>query len=167
MTISSARGCESKSHCWPPPSFRQLIIASNIWSPLDNIGTVKAIAAKYKFSTRLQGTIVGWDEAKRQVAEKIVKKPMPKVSVSGDVETTRQPRPRRTFHARSADDPEKGSVEDGEEARRFMVARSLGLDKLHQEDLHMYKLLQEQYNYTTIDHGSNCKSDGRKVFSPV
>lgn len=22
----------------------------------------------------------------------------------------------------------------------------------------MYKLLQEQYNYTTIDHGSNCKS---------
>lgn len=30
--------------------------------------------------------------------------------------------------------------------------------QIDEEDLDMYKLLQEQYNYTTIDHAPNCKS---------
>lgn len=119
---------------------------------------MKAIAGKYKFSTRLQGTIIGWDEARRQVAEKIPKEPIHGASKPCDAVTSR-PRTRRTFHVKSPPDPEKGFADDDEAARRATVARSLGLDKLHQEDLHMYKLLQEQYNYTTIDHGSNCKSN--------
>lgn len=135
-----------------------LIIASNIWGPLTNVDIVKAIAAKYKFSTRLQGTIVGWDEARRQVAQKLPKKSKQKVSRPANLEDPIPgPRKRRTLHHRS-NDPEKGSPDDGEATQQVEIARSLGLDKLHEEDLHMYKLLQEQYNYTTIDHGSNCKS---------
>lgn len=139
--------------------FHLLIIASNIWGPLANVSIVKAIAAKYKFSTRLQGTIIGWDEARRQVAQKLPKKSKQKVSRPENLgDPILGPRKRRTFHHRS-NDPEKGSPDEGEATKEVEIARSLGLDKLHEEDLHMYKLLQEQYNYTTIDHGSNCKSE--------
>lgn len=135
-----------------------LTIASNIWGPLANVGIVNAIAAKYNFSTRLQGTIIGWDEARRQVAKKLPKKPKSRASRPANPgDPMPGPRRRRTFHHRK-DDLENGSSDDGEPTVQIEIARSLGLDKLHEEDLQMYKLLQEQYNYTTIDHGSNCKS---------
>lgn len=70
-----------------------------------------------------------------------------------------RPKSRRTLH--KSPDPEIGAFDDGEASRRAAVAKDLGLDKLHQEDLHMYRLLQEQYNYTTIDHGSNCELKNR------
>lgn len=157
MTRSCAPGCESFPKpltCSPPAqilALTWLTMFSNIWSPLANVGIVKAIANKYKFSTRLQSSIIGWDEARRQVAEKLPKKPIRKIVRPVDA----RPKPRRTFHR--PPDPERGAIDDGEASRRAAVAKDLGLDKLHQEDLHMYRLLQEQYNYTTIDHGSNCE----------
>lgn len=56
---------------------------------------------------------------------------------------------------------ERGIVDDEKQHGRVTsaaaaVQRLVG--KIDEEDLDMYKLLQEQYNYTTIDHAPNCKS---------
>lgn len=154
-----APGCESTGRLQSnlPQRLTGLTsLSSNIWSPLKNVRIVKAIANKYKFSTRLQGTIIGWDEARRQVAEKLSKEPTQKSPKSADLDNLK-PKRRRTGFAKQPDG-EKGIPDDGDAISSAAIARDLGLDKLHQEDLHMYKLLQEQYNYTTIDHGPNCKS---------
>lgn len=128
----------------------------NIWSPTQNRDIVEAIAHKYKFSVRLGGTILGWDEARWQVIEKLKH---PKDATPGGMRTGDHSRlrARRTFSPRT---PEREFVIPHPVAERRAAAARAGkeLPELHDEDLHMYKLLQEQYNYTTIDHGSNCKS---------
>lgn len=58
-------------------------------------------------------------------------------------------------------DVEKGIVNEGQPHGRATVAAAAAQELVGQiddEDLDMYKLLQEQYNYTTIDHAPNCKS---------
>lgn len=126
----------------------------NIWSPTQNRDIVEAIAHKYKFSVRLGVTILGWDEARWQVTEKLKHPKTSSVGISrlGD---HGRPRARRTFNPRAAD-PETVIPHPVAEARAAATRAGIQLPELHEEDLHMYKLLQEQYNYTTIDHGSNC-----------
>lgn len=120
---------------------------------------MNAIARTYKFSTRLQGTIQGWDEARRQVAERLPKTKGPPYRVSrlGN-NTASRLRPRRPTNGLG--DVEKGIVDDGKPHRRATSAAAAVQElvgQIDEEDLDMYKLLQEQYNYTTIDHAPNCK----------
>lgn len=64
-------------------------------------------------------------------------------------------RARRTFSPRKTD-LEAVIPRPVAEMRAAAARAGKKVPELHEEDLHMYKLLQEQYNYTTIDHGSNC-----------
>lgn len=127
---------------------------SNIWSPGRNKDVVTRIAGQYKFSTRMQETILGWDLARSMVKEtlkndKIRRRSAQRTRPPG--ENVQSPRARPAF-LRSPD-PEKGiSMRGGAAAAKPAPSRGF-----HQEDIEMYKLLQSQYNYTTIDHGSNCK----------
>ncbi|KAJ4394257.1 hypothetical protein N0V93_003474 [Gnomoniopsis smithogilvyi] len=129
----------------------------NIWSPDDNFEVVKTIARTYKFSTRLQGTIQGWDEARRQVAARL---PKPKrapnrFSRVGDTTSSRL-RSRRPVTRQG--DVEKGIVaieKPHERTTPAAAAVQAFVGQIDEEDLDMYKLLQEQYNYTTIDHAPN------------
>lgn len=120
-----------------------------------------AIARTYNFSTRLQGTIQGWDEARRQVAERLPRtKRSPHKSSRLGGTTSSTLRPRRTI-ARPGD-VEKGiaDADAGIPHRRATSATAAAQElvgHIDEEDLDMYKLLQEQYNYTTIDHAPNCK----------
>lgn len=84
---------------------------------------------------------------------KYPKGPNPGILKTGDHGRLRA---RRTLNPRNA---ELETVIPSSVAERRAAAARAGkeLPELHDEDLHMYKLLQEQYNYTTIDHGSNCK----------
>lgn len=149
-------GCElvlplSSHGYWP----RLISCNSNIWSPGSNRDVVKRIASQYKFSTRMLETILGWDLARAKVKEslhndKIRRKSAQHTRSPG--EDVQSPRFRPSF-LRSPD-PEKGISIRGGAAGAKPAAPSRGF---HQEDIEMYKLLQSQYNYTTIDHGSNCK----------
>lgn len=100
-------------------------------------------------------TILGWDEARWQVIEKLrhPKGSNPGVLRTGDHGRLRA---RRTLNLRNA---VLETVIPSSVAERRAAAARAGQEvpELHDEDLHMYKLLQEQYNYTTIDHGSNCR----------
>lgn len=55
-------------------------------------------------------------------------------------------------------DPEQGVRDDI--AARAAAAQQVGAGapKLNDEDLDMFKLLQGTYNYTTVDHGPDCRS---------
>lgn len=121
---------------------------------------MNTIARTYKFSTRLQGTIQGWDEARRQVSERLPKskRPSRRSSRPGDTTSSRL-RSRRPTTRQG--DVEKGIVVDEKPHRRATLAAAAVqqlVGQIDEEDLDMYKLLQEQYNYTTIDHAPNCKS---------
>lgn len=137
--------------------------ASNIWSPDENFKVVKAIARTYKFSTRLQGTIQGWDEARRQVAERLPKANRASPHRSSRLGDTTASRLRSRRAATRPGDVEKGIAiaDDGKPQRRATSAAAAVQElvgQIDEEDLDMYKLLQEQYNYTTIDHAPSCKS---------
>lgn len=114
---------------------------------------MKRIASQYKFSTRMLETILGWDLARAMVKEsvhndKVRRRSTQHTRLPG--EDVQSPRFRPSF-LRSPD-PEKGiSTTRGATAAKPAPSRGF-----HQEDIEMYKLLQSQYNYTTIDHGSNC-----------
>lgn len=82
---------------------------------------------------------------------------LPKASSPGIMRADGRLRPRRTFNPKTVDPETAVSIPHPvAEARAAAVRAGKQLPELHDEDLHMYKLLQEQYNYTTIDHGSNC-----------
>ncbi|CAN8099062.1 unnamed protein product [Discula destructiva] len=126
----------------------------NIWSPGRNEEVVRTIASKYKFSTRMQETILGWDLARATVKETLRNESIrqrPTRHVRRPGRNFQTPRSGHAFQ--NSFDPEKGisSSVDASGAAPG-AARS---HKFHQEDIDMYKLLQEQYNYTTIDHGPN------------
>ncbi|KAJ4413778.1 hypothetical protein N0V82_008322 [Gnomoniopsis sp. IMI 355080] len=126
----------------------------NIWSPDENFKVVNAIARTYKFSTRLQGTIQGWDEARRQVAERLPKTKRPSHRVSRLGNNT-APKLRSRRPNTGLGDVEKGIIDDGTPHGRATSAAAAVQElvgRIDEEDLDMYKLLQEQYNYTTIDH---------------
>lgn len=112
------------------------------------------IASKYKFSTRMLETILGWDLARAMVKESLRNEATQTKSVrysrlpGGDAVS---PKLRQSF--RRTPDPERAIARFGGPSR---PAPPPGLE-FHQDDIEMYKLLQEQYNYTTIDHGSNCE----------
>lgn len=160
-------GCElhylPTTPCHAAPRHRQHSLAGfrsdyfhrNIWSPTENRELVAALAQKYKFSTRLGGTILGWDEARRQVNEKL-KRSMQSTPGALKTADSGRPRKRRTFGVKVTD-LEKAMTDPGAERRAAAARAGQLIPELHTEDLHMYKLLQEQYNYTTIDHGSNCR----------
>lgn len=139
-------------HLFPAP---EADCGRNIWSPTQNRDIVQAIAKNYKFSARLGVTILGWDEARWQVIEKLrhPKGSNPGVLRTGDHGRLRA---RRTLNPRNA---VLETVIPSSVAERRAAAARAGqkVPELHDEDLHMYKLLQEQYNYTTIDHGSSCR----------
>lgn len=127
---------------------------SNIWSPGRNKEVVKTIASKYKFSTRLQETILGWDSARAMVKQSLqnqsnrIRSTLHPKPLGGDTPSLRS---RRAF--RRSSDPERGIADLGGTGR----AAPTHSREFHQEDIEMYRLLQEQYNYTTIDHGTNCR----------
>lgn len=135
---------------------------SNLWSRPNNINIVKTIAKEYQFSTRLLDTILGWDEARRVTRarrERAAQEQAAKARVVPDDATDRmQQKPRR--RGRYLQDPEKG-VSDGNEANISIKKSIVQKLQFHQEDLDLYELLQDQYNYTTIDHGEKCKYLGK------
>ncbi|PSR81608.1 hypothetical protein BD289DRAFT_454739 [Coniella lustricola] len=124
----------------------------NIWSPSKNPDMIKAIAAEYKFSTRLRETIMYWDGARNRVAANQVPNANHVTAFSSGVEDFKPPRPRLRSTFRRNQDPEKGLELEQEVLKRRAAMAGEGID-LHDEDLDMYRLLQTQYNYTTIDHG--------------
>ncbi|KUI66233.1 hypothetical protein VM1G_02043 [Cytospora mali] len=117
----------------------------NIWSAAQNRDIVSRIAKRYKFSSRLGGSILAWDKARKEIAQHASRK-------NAKPEDHLKPRLRRTFHR--TQDLEKGPP-NGQAER---PTTSQGVDPFSEpfnpEDLKMYGLLQKTYNYTTIDHGS-------------
>ncbi|KAK7737421.1 hypothetical protein SLS53_006494 [Cytospora paraplurivora] len=119
----------------------------NIWSAAQNGKIISKIADQYKFSTRLKGSILAWDKARREIAH---------YSSQKTAKTEGHPRLklRRTFH--------RGDLEQGPSSsgRADRPATSQGpdpfSDPFDSEDLKMYGLLQKTYNYTTIDQGTDC-----------
>ncbi|KAF7370024.1 putative adp-ribosylation factor protein [Mycena sanguinolenta] len=126
----------------------------NIWSPGKNRPIVDAIANKYKFSTRLRETITSWDSARRLVTHSLAdQSPAKSAYASSRAADIGVPRLRRgkTFHHRTID-PEKGLARD-RGAERRTAALEDEAKGFHKEDLDMYRWIQSQYHYTTIDHG--------------
>ncbi|KAJ0121764.1 hypothetical protein J7T55_008931 [Diaporthe amygdali] len=117
----------------------------NLWSVNSNVGIIRKLAHRYKFSTRLMYSILTWDVARQQLAERS--------SPSEPVKPDHWQRLRSRTTALRAADPEQG-VGDGTGAKPA-APRQPGADtlKLDDEDLDMFKLLQGTYNYTTVDHG--------------
>lgn len=94
-------------------------------------------------------SILTWDDARQQLADKS--------SSSEPVEQDRWHRLRARTTALRTSDPEQG-VRDDRRAKPAVVQQSgAGTPKLSDEDLDMFKLLQGTYNYTTVDHGPDCK----------
>lgn len=124
------------------------MVISNIWSAAHNQDVVKAVAKRYKFSSRLAGSILAWDKARREIA-------MSSTRGAAKPEDHLRPKLRRTFHR--TQDLEKGPT-NGQSERPIT---SQGVDPFAEpfdpEDLKMYGLLQKTYNYTTIDHGKDCE----------
>ncbi|KUI57243.1 hypothetical protein VP1G_04493 [Cytospora mali] len=120
----------------------------NIWSAAQNRDIVSRIAKRYKFSSRLGGSILAWDKARKEIAQHASRKNV-------KAEDHLKPKLRRTFHR--TQDLEKGPA-NGQAER---PTTSQGVDPFSEpfdpEDLKMYGLLQKTYNYTTIDHGSGCE----------
>ncbi|ROW11241.1 hypothetical protein VMCG_01402 [Cytospora schulzeri] len=114
----------------------------NIWSAAHNQDVVKAIAKRYKFSSRLAGSMLAWDKARREIAS---------TRNSAKTEEHLRPKLRRTFHR--TQDLERGPTN----APADRPTTSQGVDPFAEpfdpEDLKMYGLLQKTYNYTTVDHG--------------
>lgn len=126
------------------------MILSNLWSVNKNVDVIKRLAGRYKFSTRLTYSILTWDDARQQLAERS--------SPAGPVKQDHWRRLRsRTTALRSAD-PEQGVRDDPAAAQRGTA----GTPKLNDEDLDMFKLLQGTYNYTTVDHGPDCRWSAQK-----
>jgi hypothetical protein len=119
---------------------------SNLWSVNRNAEVIRRLANRYKFSTRLKYSILTWDDARQQLAER-----------ASPAEPTKQDHWRRlrsrTTALRSAD-PEQGGSEDPAKSAQPTGA---GTPKLSDEDLDMFDLLQSTYNYTTVDHGPDCR----------
>ncbi|KAH8788445.1 hypothetical protein F5883DRAFT_5394 [Diaporthe sp. PMI_573] len=117
----------------------------NLWSVNKNVDVIKRLAARYKFSTRLTYSILTWDDARQQLAER-----------SSPAEPTKQDHWRRlrsrTTALRTAD-PEQGARDDPAAKPAAAQQAGAGTPRLNDEDLDMFKLLQGTYNYTTIDHG--------------
>lgn len=95
-------------------------------------------------------SILTWDEARQQLAERTLPS-----------EPTKQDHWRRLRSRTTAlrtSDPEQGVRDDI--AARAAAAQQVGAGapKLNDEDLDMFKLLQGTYNYTTVDHGPDCRS---------
>lgn len=116
----------------------------NVWSAAHNQDVVKAIANRYKFSSRLAGSILAWDKARREIAA---------TRNNAKTEEHLRPRLRRTFH--KTQDLEKGPT--NEQAERPITSQGVDpfAEPFDPEDLKMYGLLQKTYNYTTIDHGKD------------
>ncbi|ROW18067.1 hypothetical protein VPNG_00310 [Cytospora leucostoma] len=118
----------------------------NIWSAAQNGKMISKIADQYKFSTRLKGSILAWDKARREIAQYSSQK-------TAKTEGHSRLNLRRTFHR---GDLEQGASSSG---RADRPATSQGPDPFghpfDSEDLKMYGLLQKTYNYTTIDQGSD------------
>lgn len=121
---------------------------SNIWSAERNLELVSKIAKKYKFSSRLKGSILAWDQARREIAQ---------ISSQGSAKTGDQLRPklRRTF--RRPDDLERGPTHGQADRPATSQGAVPFREPFDPEDLKMYGLLQKTYNYTTIDHGTDCE----------
>ncbi|KAL1865480.1 hypothetical protein Daus18300_007125 [Diaporthe australafricana] len=117
----------------------------NLWSVNKNIPIIRKLAGRYKFSTRLMYSILTWDNARQQLAER-----------SSPCETAKHDHWHRLKSRTTAfrtPDPERGGA-DGIDARPAASQQpGSDLPKLDSEDLDMFKLLQGTYNYTTIDHG--------------
>lgn len=121
---------------------------SNIWSAAQNRNTISKIADQYKFSSRLKGSLLAWDKARRDIAHCSSRK-------TAKTESHLKLKLRRTFH--------RGDLEQGPSSsgRADRPATSQGPDTFSDafdpEDLNMYGLLQKTYNYTTIDQGTDCE----------
>lgn len=125
---------------------------SNLWSVNKNVDVIKRLAARYKFSTRLTYSILTWDDARQQLAERS--------SPAGPDKKDHWRRLRSRTTALRGADPEQGVRDDPAAAQQSTA----GTPKLNDEDLDMFKLLQGTYNYTTVDHGRDCRwSASRKV----
>lgn len=122
---------------------------SNLWSVNNNVDVIRRLASRYKFSTRLTYSILTWDVARQQLADRS--------SSSEPVKQDHWHRLRARTTALRASDPEQG-VRDDRRAKPAAVQPSgAGTPKLSDEDLDMFKLLQGTYNYTTVDHGPDCR----------
>ncbi|KAK7739325.1 hypothetical protein SLS63_001668 [Diaporthe eres] len=117
----------------------------NLWSVNNNVEVIKKLAHRYKFSTRLRYSILTWDDARQQLAQRS--------HSSEPLKHDHWRRLRSRTTALRTSDPEQG-VNDDTSARPAAVQHTgAGTPKLDDEDLDMFKLLQGTYNYTTVDHG--------------
>lgn len=94
-------------------------------------------------------SILTWDDARQQLAEK-----------SPSSEPAKQDRwhgLRSRNTALRTSDPEQGVGEDRDGNPAAARQTGAGTPVLSDEDLDMFKLLQGTYNYTTVDHGPDCR----------
>lgn len=106
------------------------------------------IAERYKFSSRLQGSILAWDKARKEIAQSSTRN-------TSKTEEHLRPKLRRTFHR--TQDLEKGPANGQVDRPNTAQGSEPFKEPFDPEDLKMYGLLQKTYNYTTIDHGSECE----------
>lgn len=123
-------------------------LSSNLWSVNNNVDVIKRLAHRYKFSTRLMYSILTWDDARQQLAERSPS--------SEPIKQDHWHRLKARTTALRTSDPEQGVSDDPGAKPAAARQPSAGTPKLNDEDLDMFKLLQSTYNFTTIDHGPDC-----------